>query len=154
MKQLMEVAGLFLPISLALAACGDVGNVAAADAAASGVGNGANLRAAASRPVWVGRNENRRADACTRRMQVRGARAQVRWSPTVAEAADGPVKAMVSGEVLACDVSAAGWTGIVFGGPGQSLADCNLARRIGGPTEYQGPCRTGWVRTADLAGGS
>ena len=98
------------------------------------------------RPVWVGRNENRRADACSRRMEPSGEGVDVRWSP----AADSPVKARVTDTVLACD-SEGEWTGIVFGGPGQSVDYCNLARRISGPTEYQGPCRQGWVRTAEVA---
>jgi hypothetical protein len=97
------------------------------------------------RPVWVGRNENRRANACTRRLNVRGEAANVRWDP----AASGPVKARVSGEVLACDAEGA-WTGVIFPGPGETLDYCNLNRRIGGPTEYQGPCRQGWVLTSEL----
>ena len=140
---------ILLPVSLALliAACGAPPPFADSDAALDGVGEGAGLSAVAMRPVWVGRNENRRADACTRRMQPVGEGADVRWAPDAAS----PVKAQVSETVLACDPQGE-WMGIVFGGPGQSVDYCNLARRIGAPTEYQGPCRQGWVRVSDLSG--
>lgn len=139
----------FLPLLplLALTACGAPPDLADSDAALAGHGEGAQRTAVAMRPVWVGRNENRRADACTRRMEVHGAGADVRWSP----ATDSPVKTRVTETVLACDTEGE-WTGIIFGGPGQSIAYCNLSRRIAGPTEYQGPCRQGWVRTGDLGG--
>jgi hypothetical protein len=134
-----------LALILSLTACGSAPDVAISDAALAGQGEGDALTPVAMRPVWVGRNENRRADACTRRMQPRGESADVRWSP----AADSPVKAEVSDTVLACD-SEGEWTGVVFGGPGQSVDYCNLARQIRAPTEYQGPCRQGWVLTSEL----
>lgn len=134
-----------LLLILSLTACGSAPDLANSDAALAGQGQGEQMSAVAMRPVWVGKNANRRADACTRRMQPRGEGAAVRWSP----AADSPVKAQVTDTVLACD-SEGDWTGIVFGGPGQSVDYCNLSRRIAGPTEYQGPCRQGWVRTSEL----
>ncbi len=137
-----------IPLSfvLALTACGPAQDIAPSDSALNGQGSGDTLAPVAMRPVWVGKNANRRADACTRRMEPRGETAvAVHWSP----AADSPVKAQVTDTVLACDSEGA-WTGVVFGGPGQSVDYCNLARRIAGPTEYQGPCRQGWVLTGDL----
>ncbi len=135
-----------LVLALLLTACGNAPDVAVSDSALDGQGQGAALAPVAVRPVWVGRNENRRADACTRRMEPRGeGGVTVRWSP----AADSPEKALVTDTVLACD-SEGEWTGIVFGGPGQSVDYCNLGRRIAGPTEYQGPCRQGWVLTREL----
>jgi hypothetical protein len=134
--------------TLCLTACGSAANVTISDAALDGQEAGDTIAPVAMRPVWVGRNENRRADACTRRMQPRGdAGVTVRWSPDV----ESPVKAEITEAVLACD-SDGEWTGIVFGGPGQSIDYCNLARRIRAPTEYQGPCRQGWVLTTELVG--
>ncbi len=136
-------AALF-PVLL-VTACSSGRDVTTADGALNGQGNGDALTAVESRPVWVGRNENPRADACTRRVRITEA-STVYWAPVAS-----PVtKTSAGGEVLACD-AVDGWTGIIFGAAGQSLADCNLARRIAGPTEYQGPCRWGWVRNASLA---
>jgi hypothetical protein len=138
---------LLLSSLLLLAACGDPPPAPEGDNALNGTGEGATLAAATVRPVWVGRNENPRANACTNRVQLRGESATARWSP----AADSPVKATISEEVLACDREGA-WTGIVFAGHGESLDYCNLNRRIRFATEYQGPCRSGWVLTSELAG--
>jgi hypothetical protein len=133
---------------LLLAACGGMPPSLTGDAALNGAGEGATFAAVAARPVWVGRNEDRRANACTNRVAVRGDSANVRWSPSNS----GPAKAAVAGDVLACDVEG-DWTGVIFPGPGETLDYCNLNRRIGGPTEYQGPCRQGWVLTAELTDG-
>jgi hypothetical protein len=141
----MRILILFVS-ALALTACGAAPDVASSDTALNGTGEGATLAPVAMRPVWVGRNQDRRAEACTRRVEPRGEGADVRWSPDAAS----PVKARVTETVLACEVDG-DWTGIVFGGPGQSVDYCNLARRIAAPMEYQGPCRQGWVRTRDLA---
>jgi hypothetical protein len=135
-----------LPLML-LSACGDAVDVSGADAGLSGQATADGLAAVASRPVWVGRNEDRRANACTRRMRARGENATVRWAPD----AGGPVKATVTGEVLACETDGT-WTGVVFPGSGETVDYCALNRRIARPTEYQGPCRSGWVRTSELAG--
>jgi hypothetical protein len=135
---------LALPL-LFLAGCGGPPPAPEGDQALNGVGEGASFAAATVRPVWVGQNENPRANACTTRMNVRGQDAVVRWAP----AAGGPAKARVSGEVLACD-SEGIWTGIIFPGPGETLDYCNLNRRIRSATEYQGPCRQGWVLTRAL----
>jgi hypothetical protein len=133
-----------LPLLL-LAGCGGPPPAPQGDAALNGAGEGAGFAAVANRPVWVGRNENRRVPACTNRVALRGERATVRWSP----GASGPAKATVTDEVLACDNEGA-WTGVVFAGPGENLDYCNLNRRIGAPTEYQGPCRSGWVLSSEL----
>lgn len=140
----MRIIVLF-SILFALSACGSPPDLAASDRALDGQRTGDDLAAVAMRPVWVGKNADRRADACTRRVQPRGEGADVRWAPE----ADSPVKARVTDPVLACDTEGP-WTGVVFGGPGQSVEYCNLARRIAAPTEYQGPCRQGWVRTSEL----
>jgi hypothetical protein len=142
----MKKLSLFLTLTL-IAGCAAPANVESSDAALSGQQTSTGLRPVASRPVFVGRNENRRANACTRRVQPRSETASVYWAPE----ASGPVKARISEEVLACDAQG-DWTGIVFAGPGETVDYCALNRRIARPTEYQGPCRSGWVRSRDLAG--
>jgi hypothetical protein len=48
--------------------------------------------------------------------------------------------------VFVCDRAGdAGWVGIVYG-----AADCGLAAPITPPRAYQGPCRSGWVRSSYL----
>ena len=139
-------AALMLPLT----ACSDDNSVAiaATDRAYAGVSSDGVLAPVTARSVRVGLGD-RRADACTRRMSVAGdAPVAVQWAP----GNRGPAKAAVAGQVLACDADGA-WTGIIFAAPSQSLGDCNLSRRIGAPTDYQGPCRWGWVETAKLAAG-
>jgi hypothetical protein len=139
-------AAMFLPLS---ACSGDnSAAIAATDRAYDGVSSAGVFAPVAARSVRVGLGE-RRADACSGRMSVTGdAPVAVQWAP----GNRAPAKAAVEGQVLACEADGA-WTGIVFPAPGQSLGDCNLSRRIGGPTDYQGPCRWGWVETAKLAAG-
>jgi hypothetical protein len=143
----MKTIALITPALFLLAACSGAPAALESDGGLAGHGEGAALAAVAARPVWVGRNENRRAPACTRRLGLRGETATVRWSPD----ANGPVKATLTEQVLACDAEGE-WTGVIFPGPGETLDYCNLNRRIRAATEYQGPCRQGWVLTSELAG--
>jgi hypothetical protein len=137
-------AAMFLPLS---ACSGDnSAAIAASDRAYAGATNVGTLIPVAARSVRVGLGD-RRADACSRRMSITGV-AAAQWAP----GNRGPAKAEIEGQVLACEADGA-WMGIIFPAPGQSLGDCNLSRRVGGPTDYQGPCRWGWVETAKLSAG-
>ena len=137
-------------ILLTLGACSGDNSaaIAATDGALKGSGEGAVFAPVAVRPVRVGMAQDRRADACTRRVTPVRDGIDVHWGP----AANPHRRATLSDAALACDADGA-WTGIVFAAAGQSLSDCNLSRRIAGPTDYQGPCRSGWVRTAELRAG-
>jgi len=50
-------------------------------------------------------------------------------------------------EVIACE-GIEGWQGIVYPREGQTLESCDPGRPISRPTDYDGPCRSGWVDSA------
>jgi len=98
----------------------------------------------ASRPVHVGLGGPDKHACPGQARPVRDSVA-VHWSPD----AGSPAKANVSDPVYACEVEGA-WTGIVFPADGISLGDCGPGDRVRSAREYQGPCRWGWVETANL----
>ena len=99
----------------------------------------------ASRPVIVGQG-GRQASACPATAHARAGKLAVRWSNSDA----GPVKAEVEGDVWVCQADGA-WSGVIFPAFGQEADDCMVATPASAAREYQGPCRWGWAKTADLA---
>lgn len=98
----------------------------------------------ASRPVMIGQ-DGRDADACGAMARPRGERLTVHWSTDAAA----PAKAEIGGDVYVCE-SDGDWSGIIFPADGQRTGSCNVASPVRSPREYQGPCRWGWVKTADI----
>lgn len=99
----------------------------------------------ASRPVMVGQ-DGRDADACGSMARPRGAQLTVHWSTDAAA----PAKAEITGDVYVCE-SDGDWSGIIFPAEGQDSGSCNVASPVRSPREYQGPCRWGWVKNAEIA---
>ena len=135
---------LTLSLPLALMACGapDEAALAKGDAAFKGQTVGGVLAPVAARPVLVGKG-GAQAAACSAMVEPKAGPVNVYWSASK----DGPPKATLSAPALSCDSDGA-WSGLVFAADGQSVSDCNLARKLRNPLEYQGPCRSGWVESA------
>lgn len=143
------VAGLSLA-ALSLAACSkpDTSALDATDAALKGQQSEGELVPIVSRVVMIGKG-GANAAACVASELGEGKSAVVHWSNV-----DGtPPKANVTGAFAACD-SDGEWTGIVFPASGQSLDACAVSGALRSPREYQGPCRWGWVKTADVKAGA
>jgi hypothetical protein len=138
---------LSLAIALPLAACSkpDEAALGRTDEAFKGQQVGGQLQPVASRPIMVGQG-GREADACPSTARGRSGALQVRWSNSDA----GPVKTETEGDVWVCQVDG-DWSGVIFPAFGQDAGDCGVSSPATSPREYQGPCRWGWVKTADLA---
>lgn len=136
-----------VPLTL-LAACAkpDPAALAQGDEAFKGQMVDGVLQPVAVRVVKVGMN-GAQAPACAARTTPKSDELTVRWSTDAAA----PAKAEISGEVAVCE-DAGEWRGIVFPATGQSLSSCDLDRNLRSPQEYQGPCRSGWVKVGDLKG--
>lgn len=132
-------AALIFP-ALLLTACSspDEAALAAADSALQGQQVDGALQPVAVRMVQTGGTAEGACTAGTTAQEV-----VVRWTNDPAS----PVKARLSGGHWRCG-SDDGWTGVVFPAAGQSTDDCAVTARRA--REYQGPCRWGWVASADL----
>jgi hypothetical protein len=95
-------------------------------------------------PVVVGR-DGPDLDACL------GAGVLVRDSVLFPAPQDRPEfqQALARGtEVFVCDGSADGaWSGVVLP---DGAADCGVSSPVAVPRPYAGPCRSGWVKSADI----
>ncbi len=129
--------------ALLLAGCDkpDTQALASADAGFAGQSVNGTLDAVASRPVRIG-TSGAKAPACAAMARGRNGNVAVRWSAS----AQAPVKARIGGDVWLCETDG-GWSGVVFPASGQDASDCNVDRALRSPTEYQGPCRSGWVES-------
>ncbi len=98
----------------------------------------------ATRAVMTG-SEGPRVPACPAETRVIAGGTDVFWAPDETRA----VKARLIGgaRVMLCEAADDdAWFGIVFPGPGQKLGECRVGFRIASPREYQGPCRSGWIK--------
>jgi hypothetical protein len=136
-----------LALTLPLAACDkpDEAALARTDAAFKGQQVDGQVQPVAARAVTVGQG-GRQAGACPATARARTGKLAVRWSNSEA----GPIKAEVEGDVWVCQADG-DWSGVIFPAFGQETDDCMVSAPASGAREYQGPCRWGWVRTADLA---
>ncbi len=145
-----------LPIAVAAAALALAG-CSSPDIAQRDMGNAAlkgqhaadgTLQPVATRTVIVG-SGGQAAPACPGTVRPRGGSLTVRWSPTDA----GPPKARLGTEAQAYICQRDGeWAGIVFPAAGQGMSDCLVTRALASPRDYQGPCRWGWVKNAEVVG--
>ncbi len=139
-------------IILSLAGCAkpDPAELAKSDAAFRGQpgAQGVTLPVA-SRIVMVG-NDGANAPACAARARPRGASIAVHWSNDAAA----PVKMQRDEEFFVCERDG-DWSGIIFPATGFSMSSCATDTAVREPREYQGPCRWGWVKNAEMvaAGG-
>lgn len=100
--------------------------------------------AIAARPVRIG-TEGDRLPACAANARVAAAGTTVYWAPDETRV----VKATLSPgtEVGVCEAADGDrWFGVVFAAPGVGFENCGIGRPRRSPTEYQGPCRSGWIR--------
>lgn len=132
--------------AFALAGCSkpDTAALEATDAALKGRQSDGAVLPIENRVVMVGKLGPQKA-ACAFTATPRSATLTVHWSTNAAP----PPKASVTGQVAVCD-SDGEWTGIVFPTPDAGLDSCNVTAGANVPREYQGPCRWGWVKTADI----
>lgn len=137
---------------LALAGCAkpDPAELAKSDAAFRGEpgAQGVTLPVA-SRIVMVG-NDGANVAACAARARPRGASIAVHWSNDAAA----PVKMQRDDEFFVCERDG-DWSGVIFPATGFSMSSCATDTAVREPREYQGPCRWGWVKNAEMvaAGG-
>ncbi len=106
----------------------------------------------ASRPVKTG-TEGPELPACASSSRVKPGGTDVYWAPGETRA----VKAKLAGgaPVSLCEATDDdAWFGVVFAGPGDDPALCNVTRPVRSAREYQGPCRGGWIKggTVEIAG--
>ena len=139
------LAGIALA-ALALAGCSqpDTAALEATDAALKGQQANGGVMPIENRVVMIGKSGPTKA-ACAFTATPRAATLTVHWSTN----ASAPPKTSVTGQVAVCD-SDGEWTGIIFPTPESELDSCNIAGGVPAPREYQGPCRWGWVRTAEI----
>lgn len=144
MTRSFSIIALSLTLSIAACSAPDEAALAKGDEAFKGQIVEGQLRPVAARSVMVGTG-GADAPACAAVVRPKGASARVRWSndPT------SPVKAEVGGELMSCERDGE-WTGVIFPASGQRTDDCAVSERRRNPTDYQGPCRWGWVLSAEL----
>lgn len=106
--------------------------------------------ALASRPVKVG-SEGPELPACPSISKVKAPGTTVYWAPDETRVGKATLPAGLP--VALCEATPDDrWFGIIFPGPGADgdMATCGVARTVPDPTEYQGPCRSGWIRGGTL----
>ena len=57
---------------------------------------------------------------------------------------------LAEGKGVSICASANGWSGIVYAGEGQDLAECGVGSPVASEQNYTGPCRSGWVSSRYL----
>ncbi len=104
--------------------------------------------AIAARPVMIG-TEGQSLAACASTTRIRDAGTDAYWSPDDLRV----VKARLAGStrVAVCEAAVGDtWFGVVFAPPGGDLGDCQVGKPVRDAREYQGPCRSGWIRGGNV----
>lgn len=102
----------------------------------------------AVRPVQVG-TEGPSLPACSSLSKVKEGGTDIYWAPneTRAVKANLPAGAAVS----VCEAAENDeWFGIVFAAPRTEPEMCGVTRSVASQQEYQGPCRSGWIRAGSV----
>ena len=137
-----------LAAALTLSACSEKPDAAAlekGDAALGGVEVDGALMPVQTRVVMVGKGGPDQP-ACSAVATPKAETLVVHWSTDD----KAPPKDSQKGDFLVCDSDGDQWTGIIFPTTGASYESCSVGTRLRNPREYQGPCRWGWVKTADI----
>lgn len=111
-------------------------------------------RPVAARPVMVG-GEGPTLPACPSVSRVKAPGTDIFWAPDETRVVKARLPA--GARVALCEATPDDrWFGVVFPGPdkGGSMDECAVGRSRAEPSEYQGPCRSGWIRggTLELGG--
>lgn len=98
----------------------------------------------AARAVMIG-TEGPSLPACSSISRVKDGGTDVYWAPGETRA----IKAKLAGgaSVSLCEATDDdAWFGVVFPGPGTDESLCGVAKSVANASEYQGPCRWGWIK--------
>ena len=102
----------------------------------------------AVRPVLVG-TEGPSLPACSSLSKVKDGGTDIYWAPNETRAAKASLPAGAS--VSVCEAAENDqWFGIVFAAPRTEPEMCGVTRSVASQQEYQGPCRSGWIRAGSV----
>jgi hypothetical protein len=106
----------------------------------------------AVRPVLIG-TEGPSLPACSSLSKVKEGGTQVYWAPNETRAVKAELPAGMA--VSVCEASDDDqWFGIVFAAPRTDPDMCGVTRAVQSTQEYQGPCRSGWIKGGSVRIGS
>lgn len=106
----------------------------------------------AMRPVMIG-TEGPSLPACSSLSKVKDGGTDVYWAPNETRAVKAKLPAGMA--VSVCEASDDDqWFGIVFAAPRTDGDMCGVTRSVQSSQEYQGPCRSGWIRGGSVRIGS